>query len=122
MNEDQIRHFHISDILSVTNGRLMSVRHLDGMSDILNFMTGEDLASEQFSRANKHCGPALLTQHPMLIQADASHVDTKDLSKWLTRQSAKYGDVLPVRPLEEGVYQSKKPLVEISEILAEDSK
>lgn len=35
-----MRQFHISDILTITSGRLVSSRHMDGIYDILNYMTG----------------------------------------------------------------------------------
>lgn len=35
--------FHLGDILTITTGRLVSPRHMEGVYDILNWMTGEDL-------------------------------------------------------------------------------
>jgi len=43
--------FHISDILSITDGRLVSTRHMDGIYEILNFMTGDNLFTHQLPRS-----------------------------------------------------------------------
>ena len=61
--------FHLSDILSVTTGRLVSTRHMDGIYDILNFMTGDNLFTHQLPRASKECEPYLLKQFPELAKA-----------------------------------------------------
>jgi len=53
------KEFHIGDVLSITHGRLVSPRHMDGIYDILNFMTGD-----QIPRATEECREPLLRQHP----------------------------------------------------------
>lgn len=35
--------FHIGDVLTVTTGRLVSPRHMYGVYEILNFLTGDRL-------------------------------------------------------------------------------
>jgi hypothetical protein len=37
------RPFHLGDVLTITTGRLVSPRHMDGVYDVLNFMTGDNL-------------------------------------------------------------------------------
>ena len=58
--------FHILDVLSVTTGRLLSPRGMDGIYDILGFMTGEDLFTHQLPRASDVCKPYLLRRFPKL--------------------------------------------------------
>ena len=62
-----VRLFHISDILSITTGRLVSNRHIDGVYDILNFLTGDDLFTHQLPRASRECEPWMRTQYPYLF-------------------------------------------------------
>ena len=62
--------FHISDVLSVTTGRLVSSRHMEGIYEILNFLTGDDLLTHQLPRAIKECEPWLRTQFPKLFPDD----------------------------------------------------
>lgn len=59
--------FHISDVLSITTGRLVSNRHMDGVYDILNFLTGDNLYTHQLPRASRECEAWLRTQFPKLF-------------------------------------------------------
>ena len=59
--------FDISDVLSVTTGRLVSSRHMDGIYDILNFLTGDSLDTHQLPRAMEECEPWLRTTFPQLF-------------------------------------------------------
>ena len=58
--------FHLGDVLSTTTERLVSPRHISGVYDILNFMTGDDLFTHQLPRASEECKPYLLEQFPQL--------------------------------------------------------
>lgn len=69
------RHFHISDVLSISTGRLMSDRHMDGIYDILNFMTGDNLFTHVLPRAAKECKPHLFRQHPVLNEVNIQRLD-----------------------------------------------
>lgn len=62
--------FHISDVISITTGRLVSSRHIDGVYDVLNFLTGDDLHTHQLPRASNECLPWLRTQFPVLFPED----------------------------------------------------
>lgn len=61
--------FCLGDVLSITTGRLLSPRHIEGVYDILNFMTDDNLFTHQLPRASKKCAPFLLKQFPELEQA-----------------------------------------------------
>ena len=63
-----MKSFHISDILSVTTGRLVSSRHMDGIYDILNFLTGDSLYTHQLPRAMRECAPWLRSQFPSIME------------------------------------------------------
>ena len=58
----ETREFHLGDILSITTGYLVSRRHMKGVYDILNFMTGDTLFTHQLPRAGDECKPYLLKQ------------------------------------------------------------
>jgi len=60
--------FHIGDVLSVTTGRLVSARHIDGVYDILNFLTGDNLFTHQLPRAMDECKPWLRSMFPALME------------------------------------------------------
>jgi hypothetical protein len=62
-----MKQFHISDVLSVTTGRLVSTRRIGGVYDVLNFLTGDELYTHQLPRASDECKPWLRTQFPALF-------------------------------------------------------
>lgn len=63
-----MKNFDTSDVLSVTTGRLVSSRHIDGVYEILNFLTGDNLYTHQLPRAMRECEPWLRTQFPQLMR------------------------------------------------------
>ena len=83
----ETRTFHIGDILTITTGRLVSPRHVDGIYDILNFMTGDNLFTHQLPRGMDECAPSLREQFPDL----AAIVVPDDLG------SKEYNDALCIR-------------------------
>jgi hypothetical protein len=111
------RDFHLSDILCITDGRLVSSRGMDGIYDILSFMTGEQLFTHQLPRAMRSCQPALLAQHPQLAATvePESKLDPGTVPAWVAKQVAKFGETLPVTSLAE--WQSKNPIQELAEML-----
>jgi hypothetical protein len=114
--------FHLGDVLSITTGRLVSPRHMDGVYDILNFMTGDNLFTHQLLRASDECKPHLLAQFPQLAAVDASGVNGKNHVKWLTEQVAKYGEEFEVKPVPKGTHQFKNPIAEAAEMMGGPEK
>lgn len=110
-----MRNFDISDILSVTTGRLVSTRHMAGLCDILNYMTGDDLSTHAIPRAGRECEPFLLEQHPQLKNVDASSVTPDNWQAWLAEQRKTYGDELPVAPLPKHAHEFIDPMSELAE-------
>lgn len=95
------KQFHIGDVLSITHERLVSPRLIEGVYDILNYMTGDNLFTHQLPRAGRECKEPLLAQHPQLREVDSSGVNGSNWKTWLAEQSAKYGEYLDVTPLKE---------------------
>ena len=62
--------FHIGDVLSITTGRLVSSKHIGGVYDILNYMTGDELYTHQLPRACDECLPAFRKQYPQLFKEE----------------------------------------------------
>lgn len=109
------REFHIGDILSITTGVLVSPRHVQGVYEILNYMTGDTLYTRQLPRAMRECAPYLLREHPMLDHVDASGVNQDNWRDWLDAQIIKFGPKLPVSPLPEHAHEFIDPLSELAE-------
>ena len=101
--------FHLGDVLSVTTGVLVSPRHIHGVYDILNFMTGENLFSHQLPRASEECKQHLLEQLPQLKDVDASGVTSENWQNWLDEQVARFGEELTVHNIPNGQHEFRKP-------------
>lgn len=109
------RSFHIGDILSITDGRLVSPRHVGGIYDILGWMTGESLMTHQLPRAMNECSGNLRAQHPDLaaIQVPAGLGGEDAVLAWLSEQVAVHGETREVAPLPEGEHTHVDPIAEI---------
>jgi len=115
------KYFDLGDILSITTGRLVSPRHIDGVSAILNYMTSVKNYSHQLPRASDACMPALLEQHPQLRNVRVPSKKTTqtwqnaEWMAWLDRQKQIYGAQLPVKPLL--VYEVESPIAELAKMM-----
>jgi len=113
----ETREFHIGDILSVTTGRLVSPRHIDGVYDILNWMTGDSLFTHQLPRASRECEQPLREQFPDL----AAIVPPEDFGDseaavyaWLAEQVAQHGETRQVAPLHADDHTRIDPFTEFA--------
>jgi hypothetical protein len=98
--------FPLADVLSVTTPKLLSRCQMDGLTDLLNWMTGDQLQMWQLQRAADECAPALLKQHPVLEGVTPPEALTgADLYAWLVRAEAQYGEEVSVRPLAQWTHQ-----------------
>ena len=134
----QTKQFHLGDVLSITTGRLVSQRHIDGVYDILNFMTGDNLFTHQLPRASDECKPYLVEQFPQLATAelDSAIAELSDALKskngkakakkvvadWLVKQVAKYGETFAVKPVPTDAHEVKNPIAEAAEMMGGPEK
>lgn len=112
--------FHLSDILAVTTGRLVSTRGMEGVYDLLNYLTGEEIITNQLPRTIEVCAPALLDQHPQLRGVEASGITKETFEAWLAEQVKKFGENLEVRPLNKGQYEPRNFIAELKDQLGKD--
>ncbi len=111
------RKFDLGDVLSITTGRLVSKRGMDGLYDILNYMTGDNLYTHQLPRASDECQPWLLRQHPQLTKVIVlKWKDEADVWQWLTAQEALFGSQLVVEPIPADDHAQKDPIEELEEV------
>jgi hypothetical protein len=111
----ETRDFHLGDVLSVTTGLLVSPRHIEGVYDILNYMTGDDLFIHQLPRAQDECAGPLLAQHPDLaaIVVPDEFDDKEHVERWLAEQVERFGDIRPVAPIDPERHLRIDPIDEI---------
>ncbi|SMF86693.1 hypothetical protein [Streptomyces sp. Amel2xC10] len=117
----ETRLYSLSDILTMTTGRLLSSRHMEGVYDIANFMTGDSLFTHQLPRAGDACGPALLAQHPQLQGVTPPDgIDEPALVEWLAAAEHEHGEQLPVAPLQPGEWEHRDPIAELVDMAGPD--
>lgn len=64
----ETREFHLGAVLSVTTPYMLCPDGIDGVKDLLEFMTEDLLDAHQLRRASDECTPRLLEQHPWLAE------------------------------------------------------
>lgn len=111
----ETRRFHIGDIITVITGRLVSPRHVEGLYDILNWMTDDNLFTHQLPRASRECTPSLRRQCP-----DIAAIDVPDdlggegpVYAWLAEQVAQYGETRRIAKLGSGIHEQVNPIEEL---------
>lgn len=114
--------FHIGDILSITTGRLVSPRHIDGVYDILDWMTNDQLFTHQLPRASREAEPHLKEWFPDLaaIEVPDDFGGEEAVWTWLDEQVAIYGKERAVPQLEAVEHTHIDPLTELSTMMRPD--
>jgi len=117
VNGTEPRDFPLSDILSVTTGRLLSRDGIDGVYRILSHLTGDQIMIEpQIPRALDACQPQVLAQHPQLLGVTPrTNAEIEHIGTWLDEQEARFGASLPVAPIDG--WERRNPIVELAERL-----
>jgi hypothetical protein len=114
------KRFDLSDVLSITTGRLVSTRHIDGVYDILGYMTGEAPFTHQLPRFSDECRPHLLRQHPQLVDVTGDEVTTDNWRQWLAAQRVRFGDSLEIDPIPGDDHAARHPIKELVDMVGED--
>ena len=96
-----MKQFHLGDILSVTTGRLVSPSHMNGVFEILNFLTGESLTTTGLVWASEQCKSYLLEMFPSLKHIGPFPENKKDIDSWLENQCSKFGTYLYLVPIKK---------------------
>lgn len=111
----ETREFHIGDILSVTNDVLVSPRHVDGVYDLLGWMTGETLWTHQLPRCADECAPVLREWFPDLAAIDipAGLNSFEKLAAWFESVAPEHGTTREVGRLNPADHTSIDPITEM---------
>lgn len=112
----ETRSFHIGDILSITTERLVSPNHMDGIHQILDWMTSDTLFSHQLGRAVDECVPALRAQHPDLaaVTVPDDLAGEEPTLAWLAEQVAIFGETREVARLAAADHTRIDPIAELA--------
>lgn len=111
----EIKDFHISDILTVTTGKLVSSRHMAGIYDVLEWMTGGPVWTHQIPRIGREAKPVLLAAHPQLAEADCEGVTPENINDRIVGWVAQFGETLPVPRMGADQHERVDPISELAE-------
>jgi hypothetical protein len=89
---------------------------MDGVYEILNYMTGDNLYTHQIPRAIEECQPFLLKQFPDLKNVIADDVTCDNIDEWIKDKAKRFGEYKDVEPLPVGVHKYIDPIVELEEM------
>ncbi|MEY5098406.1 MAG: hypothetical protein RJA36_1125 [Pseudomonadota bacterium] len=109
------KRFHVSDVLTVTTGKLLSHRGMEGVYEILKHLTGEPIFTHQIGRVLQEAAPHVLQQFPPLAGVSADDVSAENYSAWLRAIVAEHGEWLDVAPMPEHAHESIDPISELAE-------
>jgi hypothetical protein len=115
----EIVDFDLGDILTITTGRLVALRGMDAIYDILNFMTGDNLFTHQLPRGMQECAPYLLRQHPQLAAVTEDELGPENYAANLVKWKQRFGETLPVAKIPMDDHTRKDPLVELYEMVGD---
>jgi hypothetical protein len=109
------REFHIGDILTLMTGRLVSPRHMDGVYEMCDFMSGEANMTHQLPRVMEESAPTLREQFPDLAAIDipGDLEGETAVYAWLDEQVAIHGETRMVHPLDPADHTSIDPISEL---------
>jgi hypothetical protein len=84
--------FHISDILSVTTGRLVSNRHIDGVYDVIGHLVGRPVYTQELVIFLDQSTEEIHNQLKWTREVpEATDEDMRDVPGWLGNLEKKYG-------------------------------
>lgn len=112
--------FHIGDVLSAYTGILCGT--MDGLYEILNYMTGDDLYTHQLPRASDEVRPYLLRQHPWLASIDQNWLRGDGCFKRVEMLATRHGAWLMVLPIPQDDHDLIDPLTELEQMRPKGSK
>lgn len=116
------KRFDLGDVLSISTGLLVSERHLDGVYDILNWTTEDNLFAHQLPRAMRQARPWLARWFPELPSGDETPEGYTEATwrEWLAAQKAKHGAYRDVPRIPRDDQSHRDPLGEFAEMVDPD--
>ncbi|MDD5540978.1 MAG: hypothetical protein PHG61_09840 [Candidatus Marinimicrobia bacterium] len=114
------RQYHIADVLSITTGKLLSPRLMEGVYDILDYMTGDNIYTHQLPRAGRECAPWLLKRHPFLAEIKVDHIDQDNWEIEIEKIIQRYGRTIEIEPIPKDEHDHIDPITEVEKLMGKD--
>jgi hypothetical protein len=109
------KQFPTCDVLSTLTGMLIA--KIDGVYQVLNWMTGESVFTHQIPRISREAVPVLVQRHPLLQQAidEADQVTPENWQQWRQTWEDRYGPTIAVPKFTAATHESIDPMSELAE-------
>lgn len=109
--------FGTLDVISAITGVLVTPRHMDGVYEVLNWMTGESLFTHQLPRIGREAQAAMLERNPDLgpLFREAKEVTRENWREWGRRWLDRYGPTMKVHRLTRDEHEARDALSELAE-------
>jgi hypothetical protein len=117
MTDRNTKAFPTGAVISVVTGVLVSENHMDGLYQVLSWMTGESVYTHQLPRISREAGPVILAIHPHLqpVVEEAKQVTAVNWREWLSTWKDRYGDEIAVPLMNINEHERIDPLSELSQ-------
>lgn len=113
------RAFHLGTLLTVTNGKMVSPNHIDGVRELVDFVTGESHMTHQLMRAADVVKAWLVPQLPWLgdVKVPTGLSSEEKVLTWLVKATAEYGAMHEVEAMPLGMYVGRDSMAEARELM-----
>lgn len=92
---------------------------MDGLYELLAYMTGQDIYTHQLGAAADAATPALKAQYPFLSELQPpTGSDPADLMAWLVSVEREHGEALTVTPLKD--WEHRDPIEDACDTVGAD--
>lgn len=100
------REFELGDVLTVTTEIMMCRRGMDGVYEILDYLTEDELCTHQIPRAMRACRDEVLAQCPSLADiVPPEFKDHEDMFVWLGEMELRLGNSFELNPITSWEHQ-----------------
>lgn len=114
------RSFHISDVITILSDKLVSTRHIEGVYDILGFMTDSEPFTHQLPRLATEAKPFLAAEHPELAKVTVPKFEGEtredvelSILVWLDTLYPTFGTEVLVSRIPAEAHEDIHPLTEL---------
>ena len=115
----ETKDFHIGDVLTITDGKLVAPRYIAAVYDICEWMSGQEgLMTHQLPRVSREIEPYLRQQHPELAAVKVpGGIDSEQKAlAFLATLYPRFGETVPVARIPEVDHTEIDPIAEIKMI------
>ena len=99
---NELKTFHVSDVISASTGVLVSVNGMRGIYSILGYMAGQELFTHELPEVSRQAEKQLTKDFPFLSDLELPKFNTQeDVAAFVAEMVEKHGEYLPVFPLKD---------------------